>query len=266
MKFLNLCFTKVVVKQGIGIGLAGAFATLATQSHAQQPDWQFSAGGGVAVSPEYIGAKDSRVRALPFFEAKYQDWLTINFVNGVEVKTKLADGFSVGASIGADLTTRRAKDDDRLRTFTDIKAAPMARAFAEYRADDFVFKGTVKSRAGKSEGRGTLFELDAGYNIFADRSGILAVGVLLTAMDSKYATNFFGVSRAQSVRSTLRQYDAKSGLRDTGVYVQSVYRFTDRWTLISRLQATTLSSRASDSPIVEKKNQTTAIAFLGYSF
>lgn len=240
---------------------------LAQPAHpGNKSDWQFSAGAGVIVAPKYLGAEDSQTRAIPFLEAKYQDWLTINPTNGVEVKTSLGSGFSVGASIGADLTRRRAKDDERFQGLTDIKESPVGRVFAEYGTNDFSIKVAAKYRAGKSEGRGTILEIDAGYNLLANSAGALTVGVSISAMDNKYAANFFGISAEQSRSSGLGQFDAKSGLRDAGVYAQGVYRLTQRWVLIGRVQASELGSDVADSPVVHKDTQVSALALFAYAF
>ena len=246
-------------------GIGGlAFAQSAQPSN--KSDWQFSAGAGVVIAPKYLGAEDSSARAIPFLEAKYQDWLTISPINGIEAKTSLGAGFSVGTSIGADLTKRRAKDDERFQGLTDIKESPVGRVFAAYSTNDFSIKAAAKYRAGKSEGRGTILEIDAGYNLLANSTGALTVGVSISAMDSKYATNFFGISAEQSRSSGLRQFDAKSGLREAGVYAQGVYRFTQRWVLIGRVQASELGSDVADSPVVRKQSQVSALALFAYAF
>jgi MipA family protein len=231
-----------------------------------KPDWQFRAGVGVMVTPKYPGAENTRTRFMPFPEARYQDWLTINTANGIEVKSAVGEGFSVGASIGADLTTRRAKDDARFQGLVDIKAAPVARIFADYSDGDFSVKAALRSRAGRSSGRGTTLEIDAGYNLIATSSGALTIGFIAVAMDNKYADNFFGISPEQSLNSGLQQFDAKSGVRDTGVYARGVYRLTARWSLIGSIQVSEFASKATDSPVVVEKRQTSATVFSAYTF
>jgi MipA family protein len=248
------------------------WATSSGAAHAQssdasaKSDWQFRAGVGVKVTPKYPGAENTRTRVMPFPEARYQDWLTINTTNGIEVKSALGEGFSIGASAGADLTTRRVKDDARFQGFADIKAAPVARIFADYSDGDFSVKAALKSRAGTSAGRGTTLEIDAGYKLVAASAGTLTIGFIAVAMDNKYAANFFGISPEQSQNSGLQQFDAKSGLRDTGVYARGVYRLTARWSLIGSVQVSELASKATDSPIVVEKRQTSATVFSAYTF
>jgi MipA family protein len=229
-------------------------------------DWQFRAGVGVTVTPRYPGAENTRTRFMPFPEAKYQDWLTINTRNGIEVKSAVGEGLSIGASAGADLTTRRAKDDTRFQGLVDIKAAPVARVFADYSNGDFSVKAALRSRAGTSAGRGTTLEIGAGYKLVATSAGTLTIGFIATAMDNKYADSFFGISPEQSQSSGLPQFDAKSGLRDTGVYAQGVYRLTARWSLIGSVQVSELASKAGDSPIIVEKTQASATVFSAYTF
>jgi MipA family protein len=260
-----ISFVACLALAWLTLGMGGlAFAQSAQPGY--KSDWQFSAGAGIVVAPKYLGAEDSRARAIPFLEAKYQDWLTINPINGIEMKTDLGAGFSVGGSIGADLTRRRAKDDERFQGLTDIKESPVGRVFADYSTNDFSINAAAKYRAGKSEGRGTILEIDAGYNLLANSSGALTVGVSISAMDSTYATNFFGISAEQSRSSGLRQFNAKSGLRDAGVYVQGVYKVTPRWMLIGRVKAAELGADVADSPVVRKESQISALALFAYAF
>ena len=174
-------------------------------------DWTYSAGAAVLSGPRFAGAGSNRTMLVPTFDIRYRDRLFINPIRGIGAEVQLLDGLKASASVGASFDSRKAKDDARLNGLGDIGVAPAVRLGLDYRVGQTFASAEVVSRLGSSDGRGTLLEAEAGYNLLASRAGVLGVGLEVKAMDSTYARNFFGVSAAQSAASGLPAFNAQSG-------------------------------------------------------
>lgn len=255
--------------------LALSYLVLATStsSYAQnsvkpsEPEvWKFSLGAAISSGPQYPGSKKNDVMPLPNFEIRYRDYIFINPVDGLGIEQKITDGLTGRLSIGNDFTNRRVKDDARLTGLTDIKTAGALRAGLQYRTGSYFAKGTVTSRLGKEEGRGTTLDLEGGYSLLATQSAGVDIGVAVRTMNETYAKNFFGITQAQSSASGLKVFKADSGTLSSGVFLQGYYKIDSKWTAFARLNAMQLSGDAKDSPITQQKAQNTVLASVSYSF
>jgi MipA family protein len=229
-------------------------------------DWRFSVGAGVIFTPRFIGATKRRIMAIPSFDVRYQDWFFANPFNGVGVETKPLEGLSLTASLGVDLTSRDSSADPRLDGLTKISAAPALKFGSKYEINNFTFSGALSQRLGASERGGATARFEAGYNAIATRQLLLSVGVFQRVIDKKYARNFLSITPLQASITKLREYEAKRGLLDGGLYAQGLYRIDDRWLIFSRLEVAQLANNAADSPIVQSKNHVSALVFLNRSF
>lgn len=248
---------------------AGAQAQTAPTSVAptrSTRDWTFNAGAAVPSGPRYVGASKTRTMVIPTFDIKYGDWFFINPIRGIGAEVELLEGLKGSASVGADFSRRKAKDDARLNGLVDIGIAPAMRLGLDYKLGRDFVSGKLISRLGSSDGRGTLFEADAGYNVLSNPAGVLGLGLQVKAMDGTYARNFFGVSAQQSAASGLPVFNAEGGLQSIGPFVQAVVPVSDRWTFFGRVAYSKLRNAAADSPITVETNQASLLATLSYKF
>ena len=224
------------------------------------------AGAAAATGPSYIGASKTKTLAIPTFDVRYRDWFFINPIRGIGVELELLQGLKGSASVGASFDAREAKDDARLNGLGDIGMVPAINLGLDYAAGKAFVKGKLISRLGNSNERGTLFEVDAGYNVVASRSGVLGLGLQAKAMDNTYASNFFGVSAQQSAASGLAAFNANGGLQSIGLFAQAIVPLSDRWTFFGRAAINQLRSDAAASPITEDRSQPYVLATLNYKF
>jgi len=229
-------------------------------------DWTFSAGAAVIAAPRYLGSSDTKIIAIPTFDIRYRDWLFINPVRGVGAEVQLLEGLKGSASIGASLSERKAKDDARLKGLGDIGAAAAVRLGLEYDFGNAFVRGKLMSRLGSSNGRGTLFEAEAGYNVWASRAGVIGLGLQARAMDRKYAQNFFGVSSGQALASGLPAFEAGSGLQSVGPFAQLFVPISKDWWFFGRAEYTRLRGDAATSPITQSRVQTSVLATVSRRF
>jgi MipA family protein len=245
---------------------AGPIETVDTATQSDGSDWRISAGAGIISSPKFMGARKQRTIVVPGFDVRYQDWFFANPVKGIGVETKAFTGLTLKAAVGVDTTSRNSKDDPRLKGLEKVNVAPSLTLSADYDIGDFTFGTELSKRIASSKGTGAKLRLEAGYNAIANASLLVMAGVFEEAMDKSYARNFFSVSSSQSNITGLRRYEAKSGALDSGAFLQALYRLESRWLVFSKIDVSRLATNASNSPIVQKKNQTTALLFVSRTF
>ena len=229
-------------------------------------DWTFNVGAAALYGPRYVGASATKTMAIPTFDIKYRDWLFISPIRGVGAQIGLLEGLTASAALGADFTSRKAKDGARLKGLGDIGAAAAIRLGLDYKAGNAFAGAKLISRLGSSNGRGTLLEVDAGYNVLASRIGVLGLGLQAKAMDGTYAQNFFGVSAGQSLASGLPAFAAGSGLQSIGPFAQLFVPLTNDWAFFGRVQYSRLDGDAAASPITQKRGQTLLFLTVSHRF
>jgi outer membrane protein len=214
-------------------------------------DFQFSLGTGVGFAPDYPGSDKYKALALPLFQIRYKDKLTVDPL-GVRFRiwrsdccrVRLVMGLSESRGVNMDSPVGKLPDVDRgLNT-------------------GFVFEGRIAGPL--------AFRLNARQEVSGGHSGAtispalgLVLGnrartysvipeVALTWASGDYMSAFFDVTPAGSAASRLLPFDASSGLRDVAFRVTATYRFNQDWMGLVRLQADQLLSDAKRSSITRQ--------------
>ena len=229
-------------------------------------DWAFSAGGLMVFGPRFPGSDRNKVTLVPNVQARYKDFLVINPIDGIGLVFAVDNQLQLSASLGFDLTTRKAEDDSRLKGLTDIKGTGAVRMGAKYRTGPVFAEAKLTTRLGSEQKRGSLVNLEGGYSLFATRDAVVGLGLALSWMDSSYSRNFFGVSPAQSAASGLKAFNANSGLQSAGVFVSGYQRLSTDWTGFARLSLNKLQGDAANSPITRSTTQTSLVLGASYAF
>ena len=240
--------------------------TSAQPASLQQSDWQIGLGAAAIATPRAIGSSKIRYLAVPTFDIRYGDWAFFDPIKGLGVQAKPVAGVTASAAVGVSLDSRRERDDARYRGLGNITEAPALILGLDYELGDAFVNTSVRSRLGHGSRRGTLLDVDAGYNFVTSRSVLVSAGLTARAMDRIYARNFLGVDAAQAAASGLPAFDAGSGLQRAGLFAQTVYRASDDWTIFGRLESAWLRGDAGRSPVIERRQQTTFIVSVVRSF
>jgi MipA family protein len=230
--------------------------------------WSFVVGGGGLLTPDYQGSDDYEVRALPFFSAKYDEWLTISFPEGLRAALVNENGVKIGLSAGYGFG-RDESDNPALAGLGDIDAAVEVGIFAEYKAGPVIVGVDVRHDvAGAHDG--TVAKLSARWMVPLD--GLkLSVGPQATWADNNYTQTYFGITRDQAFASAngYAQYTVASGIRDYGLTAMAIIPITDSWSVTAMAGVSRLAGEAADSPLVAAQGsemQYTAGIFAGYKF
>lgn len=214
-------------------------------------DFQFSLGAGVGVTPDYPGGNKYQTVALPLFQLRYKDKLTIDPL-GIRFRVwrseccraRLVLGLSESRGVDMDSVVSKLTDVDRgLNT-------------------GFVFEGRIAGPL--------AFRLNARQEVSGGHSGATiapALGIVLrdkantysvipelalTWASKDYMNAFFSVTPTGAAASGLRPFNASGGFRDVALRLTTTYRFNEDWMAVGRLQASQLLGDAKRSSITRQ--------------
>ena len=230
-------------------------------------------GLGPAVSPDYEGSDDYKIRAAPLVSLRYKDLITVNNNNvrvnlfGFDRLVELNKHFKAGPQFRID-TGRDENDNPALTGLGDTGTSIELGIFGSYS------RGPARTRIrilhdvahGHS---GTRVIGDVRLVILKTDKVAVTGSINSTWVDNNYMDTFFSINQAQSLASGLPVYNAGSGIKDAGIGIVANYELSPRWAFLANANYKRLLGDAADSPIVSLRgsaNQVTAAVFMIYSF
>ncbi|WP_247420631.1 MipA/OmpV family protein [Ralstonia pseudosolanacearum] len=244
--------------------MAGPAAHANTGNDDTASDWSIAIGPSVYVTPKYPGAHSSYVFPWVDQEIEYRhrffskgtDFLGAYLVND--------DTWQVGGNFQLDPTWRHASDDARLAGLGNVNATVRAKVFAQYTVS-FLTLSTDAEQDILGNRQGLIVNGDAYVSAPAGR-WLFSLGAGLSWVNRQYMGTFFGVDAAQSARSGLPAFAAGAGVRDRHLNAIVTCKLDDHWTASGSVTLARLRGDAADSPITQRRQQTTAMASVTYRF
>ncbi|MBW1849964.1 MAG: MipA/OmpV family protein [Deltaproteobacteria bacterium] len=225
-------------------------------------NWAVRVGVIGGVSPDYEGSNDYELGVGPLISITWKDFV---WFRGKSLGANLLRrGAWVAGPLLSKSSGRDEDDNDKLDGLDDIDGGLEVGGFVRYRKKPFRFDLNIRQDTGSGH-EGALIEAGAGVRIPFDKPLFLAVLHTTWASDD-YMESFFGVSAKESTRSGLKEFDAESGIKDIGIKLTSGIRFRKNWRVGLSVQYKRLLGDASDSPIVDDKNQFVAGLGIVYSW
>ncbi len=226
--------------------VAALFASVAALPAAAQtaPDGAYDAiltlGGGARFQPEWDGAKSYTLSPFPIVGLK--------FLRSPFSGEAVQDGaLSISPTFRA-LTKRNFKAGDPLFGLTDVGLAVELGVKVEYTGP--WYRAFVEVRQGVGGHQGELLDLGVDGILRPDPKWTLAAGPRLSFASADYMQTYFGVSRADSLRSGIAAYDAHGGFRGAGLGGSITWDVDRAWFIRADASWTRLSNTAADSPVV----------------
>jgi outer membrane scaffolding protein for murein synthesis (MipA/OmpV family) len=235
-----------------------------TETTAEASDWSIAVGPAVYVSPKYPGAKSSFVFPWIDQEIEYKHRFFSKGMDFAGVYLANDDTWQVGGNFQFDPTWRHAHDDARLNGLGNVNATVRAKAFAQYTVSLLTL-----STDAEQDILGNRQGLIANADVYASAPigrWLFSLGTGVSWTNGQYMRTFFGVDDGQSARSGLPVFATHAGLRDIHFNAIVTYKLDDRWTANGSLTVARLRGDAADSPITQRRQQTTAMASLTYRF
>ncbi|HEX7387561.1 MAG TPA: MipA/OmpV family protein [Castellaniella sp.] len=243
--------------------LAALFAQTA------QADNTVALGVGMAVQPNYEGARDYRAKPFPIINAESGPFFAQTgegFYNstdnglGLKLINTPSFTFGVGASImwGYD-------QDDVPPGIGGVPDALGANAFMSTNLSDYVLRLSA-TQAVTHQDRGLLLNAKVSYPYAATSALTLTPSISTSWGNQKYMSSYFGISPQAGASSGLGAYAPSSGIKDVSVGVSAKYAVTDRFSLTGSIGADRVLGQAADSPLVEQKTQMRSTIGGSYAF
>ncbi|MFP3891331.1 MipA/OmpV family protein [uncultured Ralstonia sp.] len=243
---------------------AQAQTSQTSSADANSGDWSVAIGPSVFVTPKYPGAKSSFVFPWIDQEIEYKHRFFSKGMDFAGVYLANDDTWQVGGNFQFDPTWRHAGDDARLNGLGNVNATVRAKAFAQYTVS-FLTLSTDAEQDILGNRQGLIANADAYASAPLGR-WMFSLGAGLSWTNGQYIRSFFGVDDGQSARSGLPVFATHAGVRDLHVNAIVTCKLDDRWTANGSLTVARLRGDAADSPITQRRQQTTAMASLTYRF
>ncbi|EMV8752075.1 MipA/OmpV family protein [Escherichia coli] len=231
---------------------------------------EITVGLGAAVTPRYLGAKDSRAMPLPTLSI-YRGIFFADSIRGLGMEYLTQSGLYASVAIGYDFG-RTEKDSDwrpgskRLQGMGEVKGATTANFLLAQELTSWLsVNGEAEVRIAGHE-RGNRYRLGLESTILNAVDDVVTLGVNVHAGDGRYNRTYFGVSAEQAQASRFSRFNAESGVYAYSLSADWHHDFSKRWTMSVGVNVMEFSDKARKSPVVEEKTGVTGFATLHYAF
>ncbi len=204
----------------------------------------FDLGVGVSYGAKYMGSDENK--ANPWFIGR-----NLLYTDGPVTQETVESGFSIAPSFNY-IGKRKDSDDDHLDGLDDINYAIEAGIKLRYRAD--AVSGYATVRKGFVGHHGIAGEIGADYTFVPQERWLMTVAAEAAYGNDKFNETYFAISDAESARSGLDAYSLGGGFNMGSLIATARYSLSEHTAIMGEVKYTHLIHDASDSPIVEDKD------------
>ncbi len=211
-------------------------------------------GVGVGYAPEFLGAGDYEISAVPLVRvANFYGFTLAPFSVSYDlVSHRSANrlwGVKAGPYVALDFG-RDEGDSEFLEGTGDVGTSVLAGGFVNLRYGPAMLSVTgAQDLAGGHEG--FVINNQASVRFGVTDKLMVVPGLSATWASENYMQSFFGITAAQSAGSIYDQFDADAGVRDVGLNLSVQYEVFENWLLTGLVSYSRLVGDAAESPIVE---------------
>lgn len=271
-----VALTGAVAMQAVcAAGVLVVCPPLRAQSTTPEPPWGFSGriGAVVAGMPTYEGSARRRTLAAPDLTLNYRshDWGSVEFsARGLVWNAVEAGRFRVALAAQFD-PGRRDRDSTVLDpTPGDRRLAGMGRLASSVEAGLGLGYGplmVVARQSLRERGpQGAQVDFSAGWPWALSERLTLQFNVSATWADRDEMQARFGVTPGQAQASGFAAYTPPSGCRKVEASIGAAYQWMSGWALQASLGAVQLGDPAAASPVVARRDSTTATLGISHAF
>ncbi|MBC8999073.1 MipA/OmpV family protein [Pseudomonas sp. N40(2020)] len=238
-------------------------------------DWHTTLHAGVVNAPRYSGSGERVTAPLVGVKVVSPQGFFLDTGRGLGWGFD-EDNFGLSVYVGAsDVRKDRKsgfKGSDELNGMGSIKSRPVLGVDGSYHMGPIILGASFEHALEKDDDdRDTgsswnRLKLSINLPLYEGRYGKVIGGLNSQFGDGDYLRTWYGVSSAQAARSKFGAYEAKGGLVSRGGELTWTLPIDERWSVSSVLAVQYLSSEAADSPIVDRRLQTSAVGQVAYSF
>ncbi|WP_413737051.1 MipA/OmpV family protein [Sodalis sp. RH21] len=226
-------------------------------------------GLGGQNAPAYSGSDKRHTQMVPVVQARDGAFF-FDSLKGVGYNLQSDSGLYLEHSLGYGLGRSDRDSDwrdgsDKLKGMGNIDATANTSVTVGWMATQWMsFEGMATLPL--SDGQGVRYRTSVTFIPVQDDDDSLALQVSALFGDARYMNTFYGVNEKQSTRSGYARYRAAGGFYGVDSNLIWSHQFTRHWGSALSAGYTWLGDHAADSPIVFRRNQTTAAAAVTYTF
>lgn len=238
-------------------------------------DWHYTLRAGAASVPRYSGSDERAVVPLLGGEIVSPYGLFLGTEKGLGWAFD-EDNFGLSVYIGAsDVRKDRKtgfKGSDELNGMGSIKSRPALGLDGTYHMGPIILGASFEHALEKDEddhdtgSAWNRLKLSISAPFYEGDHGKVVGSLNSQFGDSNYVRTWYGVSDAQASRSQFRAYDTHGGLVSRGADLTWTLPVNDQWSVSTVLAVQYLAGDAADSPIVERRMQTSLAGQVVYTF
>jgi outer membrane scaffolding protein for murein synthesis (MipA/OmpV family) len=248
---------------------------LAPSTSVNAEDWRYTLRAGAASVPRYSGSDERTVAPLlgGKVESPYGIFLDTDKGLGWAFDE---DDFGLSVYIGAsDVRKDRKtgfKGSDELNGMGSIKSRPVIGLDGKYHMGPITLGASFEHALEKDDddhdtgSAWNRLKLSISAPFYEGEYGSVVGSLNSQFGDSNYLRTWYGVSNAQASRSQFRAYDTHGGMVSRGADLTWSLPIDERWSFTTVLAVQYLASEAADSPIVERRLQTSVAGQVVYAF
>jgi MipA family protein len=243
--------------------VVGALLALIARQARADENWRLNAGPAVVIAPQYPGSRGELTLPLPLVDIAYGQCLFLNTNHGLGAYVVNQENLQLGSS----LWFRRGRFHDessRVANLDDIATAPQGQLFARYHFGAIVLGATIARDFGGSSG--LTIDTTVAWQLQLSPRAQVALGAQTSYGNGRYMQAWFGITSEQARASGLSVYSPGAGFVSAGPTASLNYVLSQRWTFSARVAENFLTSKASDSPIVERNALPTIMVGAAYHF
>ena len=212
---------------------------------------------GAAALPEFEGADEQQI--VPFGVLRLNAWGAGIEIDGLQGRVNvLGESSILRAGPAFSFTPPRDSDNPAIEALREVDFAVEVGAYVGFETpfgglEEGTLSGMVQVRHDVlDEHNGILITPELEYFFAVNRMFRVGVGVNATWASEDYMDAYFGVTADDALASGLTEFDAGAGFKDAGAEVYSIFSFSERWGLFSRVAYNRLLGDAADSSIVQE--------------
>jgi outer membrane scaffolding protein for murein synthesis (MipA/OmpV family) len=238
-------------------------------------DWRYTVWAGAASVPRYSGSDERVVAPLLGAEILSPYGFFLDTEKGLGWAFDEED-FGLSVYIGAsDVRKDRKtgfKGSDELNGMGSIKSRPALGLDGTYHMGPIILGASFEHALEKDDddhdtgSAWNRLKLSISAPFYEGEHGKVVGSLNSQFGDSHYVRTWYGVSDTQASRSRFKAYDAHGGLVSRGADVTWTLPVNDQWRVSTVLAVQYLANDAADSPIVERRMQTSLAGQVAYTF
>ncbi|MGF0238368.1 MipA/OmpV family protein [Rhodococcus sp. IEGM1300] len=237
--------------------------------------WRYTLRAGAATVPRYSGSDERAVVPLASAEISSPSGFVLDTEKGLGWVFDEAD-FGLGVYIGAsDVRKDRRtgfRGSNELNGMGSIKSRPVMGLEGGYTLGPIVLGARFEHALEKNDddrdtgSAWSRLKLSVRAPLYSGRYGQVIGSLNSQFGDGNYVRTWYGVSNAQASRSQFRAYDTHGGLISRGADLTWSLPIDDAWRFTTVLAVQYLANDAADSPLVERRLQTSLAGYVEYTF